>query len=166
MSIWTKGEGGYIKITFTEPLTSIVSGNQPHFTVSWQEYDMVPGGSLINKTGEVLETFAGETNYILILGMQPLQRFKNAVGRITVSYDGAGTLQGEGGSVEEFSVSFLPQDLIAKNNPHHSEHLEISSITVTGSLPLVTYYDSQSNPEHLEISSITVSGTLTNIEDL
>lgn len=166
MSIWTKGEGAYIKITFTESLTYAVDGNQSHFTITWQEYNMVPGGSLINKTGTVLQTFLGEYDDELILEMQPLQRFHNAVGQITVAYDGAGTLQGDGGAVEAFSASFTPQDLEPKNNPHHSEHLEIVSVSATGSLPLVTYYNTRSSHEHLEIVSVTASGTLTHIDDL
>ena len=46
MSNWTKADGARIQITFDQPLTGDVSGNQSHFTVSVPEYDMVPGGTL------------------------------------------------------------------------------------------------------------------------
>ena len=46
MSDWTKADGAKIQITFSEPLTGTVSGNESHFTVSVPEYDMVPGGTL------------------------------------------------------------------------------------------------------------------------
>lgn len=46
MSDFTKADGAKIKITFSEPLTGTVSGNESHFTVSVPEYDMVPGGTL------------------------------------------------------------------------------------------------------------------------
>ena len=46
MSDWTKADGAKIQITFDQPLTGTVSGNESHFTVSVPEYDMVPGGTL------------------------------------------------------------------------------------------------------------------------
>ena len=46
MSDWTKADGAKIQITFSEPLTGTVSGNESHFTVSVPEYDRVPGGTL------------------------------------------------------------------------------------------------------------------------
>ena len=46
MSDFTKADGAKIQITFSEPLTGDVTGNENHFTVSVPEYDMVPGGTL------------------------------------------------------------------------------------------------------------------------
>ena len=58
MSDWTKADGAKIQITFSEPLTGTVTGNQSHFTVSVPEYDMVPGGTLSNVAKAVKSTSA------------------------------------------------------------------------------------------------------------
>ena len=46
MSDFTKADGARIQITFDQPLTGDVIGNQNHFVVSVPEYDMVPDGTL------------------------------------------------------------------------------------------------------------------------
>ena len=58
MSDWTKADGAKIQITFSEPLTGTVSGNESHFIVSVPEYDMVPGGTLSNVAKAVKSTYA------------------------------------------------------------------------------------------------------------
>lgn len=58
MSDFTKADGAKIQITFSEPLTGTVSGNESHFTVSVPEYDMVPGGTLSTVTKAVKSTAA------------------------------------------------------------------------------------------------------------
>ena len=58
MSDFTKADGAKIQITFSEPLTGDVSGNQSHFTVSVPEYDMVPGGTLSTASKAVKSTAA------------------------------------------------------------------------------------------------------------
>ena len=58
MSDWTKADGAKIQITFSEPLTGTVSGNESHFTISVPEYDMVPGGTLSNVSKAVKSTSA------------------------------------------------------------------------------------------------------------
>ena len=56
MSDWTKADGAKIQITFDQPLTGDVSGNQSHFVVTVPEYDMVPGGTLSNVSKAVKST--------------------------------------------------------------------------------------------------------------
>ena len=56
MSDWKKADGAKIQITFDQPLTSDVSGNQSHFVVSVPEYDMVPGGTLSTASKTVKST--------------------------------------------------------------------------------------------------------------
>ena len=58
MSDFTKADGAKIQITFSEPLTGTVTGNQSHFTVSVPEYDMVPGGTLSSVAKAVKSTSA------------------------------------------------------------------------------------------------------------
>ena len=61
MSDFTKADGAKIQITFSEPLTGDVTGNQSHFTVSVPEYSMVPGGTLSTVTKAVKSTAAKST---------------------------------------------------------------------------------------------------------
>lgn len=58
MSDWTKADGAKIQITFSEPLTGTVSGNESHFTVTVPEYDMAPGGTLSSVAKAVKSTSA------------------------------------------------------------------------------------------------------------
>lgn len=164
---WTIGEGGLIRITFTQPLNpGCAANNESHFTVSWQEYDYVPNGHInVNKSFSPIETFQGDTEYNLILEMDGLQRFNNAAGDIYVSYDGAGSLAGSGGPVEPFNIHFTPHDLVMKPNQYITEHIDISNIVVSGPLTRI-YYTNAYETEHLNITNITVIGTLTHVDDL
>ena len=49
----SKADGQYIAIKFTTPITSDPSGDAAAFTIAGQEYDMQPGGALINGDYEV-----------------------------------------------------------------------------------------------------------------
>lgn len=165
---WTLGEGAYIRITFTQPLNpGCATNNESHFTVSWQEYDYAPDGQInVNKSFSPLETFQGDTEYNLILEMDGLQRFNNAAGDIYVSYDGAGSLAGNGGPVEPFNIHFTPHDLVAKPNQHQTENIDISAITTTFYNLKQIYYTDAYEKEHLDISNIAVTGVLTHVDDL
>ena len=78
MNYWEKSEGALIQLTFDQNLVGNVSGNEHNFVVSWKEYDFVPNGSLINKTGIVSETYRGIANNTVVLEMDPSTRFNNA----------------------------------------------------------------------------------------
>lgn len=167
MAFWEKTDGGYIRITFSQPLVGDVSGNQARFSVTWQEYNYVPGGSLVDVVGAVLATYPGEIDTELILEMVGTERFCSAVGDVTVAYDGAGTLYGDGGPVEAFDESFTPTGLVAKPHQMDAEAVAVSAIGATGTLTLITFSDYQSAPEHaVAVSGVSASGTLTHIDDL
>ena len=55
---WLKSDGAKIQITFDEPLTGDVTGNQSHFTVTVPEFTFVPGGTLQNVIKTVKSTYA------------------------------------------------------------------------------------------------------------
>lgn len=167
MSDWAKGDGARIQVTFDRPLVGDVSGQQNHFTVTVPEYDMVPEGTLRSVTKAVKSTYAGSSADLLLLEMEPLQRFESAAGNITVAYDGGGTLCGEGGPVEAFTQTFTPTDLVPKPHQNDAEHIEISSIAATGTLTKINYIDTAAQDMgHIEITGITAVGTLTNVHDI
>lgn len=167
MSDFTKADGAKIKITFSEPLTGTVTGNEAHFTVTSQEYNYVPGGTLGAVTHTVTATAVGNTANELVLTVKDTERFESAVDQITVAYDGGGTLVGEGGAALAFTQSFTPTGLVPKPHQNDAEHIEISSVAVTGTLTKINYTNTAAQDMgHIEIVGITATGTLTKVSDI
>lgn len=149
------------ELQFLDPV-----GNEKAFTVSGNEYNYVPEGTLSAKTYTVLGVSAHptETNSIL-LSIADFSKFENVYGDLTISYDGSGNLMGLGGPVLAFSVTFTPAELIPKPDQHAIGHIEITAITSTGNLVRV-YYAESKEEEHIEITGVTAMGTLTHVNDL
>lgn len=164
MNPWLIGDGAYIKIKFTKNLVGDVTGNQDHFIVTWEQYNFVPNGELIEQSYSPIGVYPAGSDDSIVLEMPTLHHFYNAVGQITVAYDGVGTLAGAGGAVEAFEVSFTPTDLIPKPNQNDQNHLEITA-TKTGVLTRV-YYTYTKNDEHISIADASWTGVLTHIDDL
>lgn len=91
---------------------------------------------------------------------------QNAVGDVTVHYDGHGFLRGEGGGVQPFDFTFSPRGLVYKGDQNDAEHIEISDIAADGILTRIYYTDAKSGDEHIEITNITAVGVLTHIDDI
>lgn len=89
--------------------------------------------------------------------------FRNAYGDITLTYDGAGGLEGEGGAVEAFEETFAPVGLVPKPNQNDAEHIELS-LTAVGTLTRIYYTDTQER-EHISLD-VSASGVLTHVDDL
>lgn len=105
--------------------------------------------------------------YSVILDMIPNKRFCSAVGQINIAYSAeVGNLEGLGGPVDSFNISFTPEDLIAKPHQNDQEHIEITNLSAVSTLTRIYYTDVQNGGEHLEIANITAVGTLTNIDDI
>ena len=68
MSDFTKADGAKIQITFSEPLTGTVSGNESHFTVSVPEYDMVPGGTL-STVHKAVKSMSAKVSYMAMVDL-------------------------------------------------------------------------------------------------
>lgn len=165
--IWNlDADGEQIAIRFTQPLIGDVIGNEDAFTISFDEYNYVPGGTTATVTRTLDSVTAGDTADVIILTLPSgnVNSIQNAAGDVTVSYAG-GTLAGEGGAVEQFELDFTPEDLIFKGDQNDAEHIEISNISATGTLMHIYYTDTKTD-EHIEIANITATGTLTNIHDI
>lgn len=85
-----------------------------------------------------------------------------AVGDVTLSYDGLGGLQGQGGPSEAFDGEFTP-DADWYANPNDEEHIEVL-VSATSELSLIEYFNGFSE-EHIEVL-VSASSILTNIHDL
>lgn len=139
-------------------------GNETKFSISFEEYTFVPGGTLV-KTTRPAETIEQVDAYTILLIFNPgnLNSIQRAVGEITIAYDGSGTLTGLGGPVLAFEKTFLPVDLDPKNNPNNEEHIEID-VGAVCDLKRVYYSDFGSN-EHIDINVVAV-GAVIKIDDI
>jgi hypothetical protein len=162
---WAIGDGAGIKIRFTDSLMGTGIGDQASFVVSWYQYDFVPNGTLIQQSYAPAAVYAADTDDSIIIEMPGLHRFCSAVGQVTVTYDGTGSLSGASGPVEAFAVSFTPTGLVPKPNQNDQNHIEIAAATKTGVLTRIYYTDTKTSDEHLSVSA-TWTGVLTHIDDL
>ena len=168
VEIWnTDGSGSTIAIRFTEPLTGDPAGNTSAFTVSFQEYDMVPGGVLVDQSRTPLRVATqneGDDCIVLLdMGVGNTTNIQGSVGEVTVSYAG-GTLVGRGGMVPNFSMSFVPEGLVYKGHQHHIEHIELAAVDASFA-PMRIYYKEPQGPEHIE-ASVSATISLIHIDDL
>ena len=161
-----KKDGERIAILFDEDLINVGTVTEA-FTVSFEQYDMVPGGSLVEVTRPVVSLERDSENAKIVylnFGSGVTRSFRNARGNITVSYDASiGRLYGEGGPVQSFTESFTPTELEPKDNPHEMEHLTIE-VEGEGTNIRIYYHDAATD-EHLTISASAV-GVRTYIGDL
>lgn len=160
-------EGRKIAIRFTQPLVGdVTAGNEDKFTVSFDEYSYVPGGTLLRVTRAVASIEAVDSQTI-ILNFDPgcTNSIQRAAGDITVAYDGSGTLMGQGGPVLAFEKTFTPVGLDPKNNPHVTDHLGLSGGQITGSLMEVVY-SSYRLDERIEVSAAVVTAQLIHVDDI
>lgn len=141
-------------------------GNETKFTVSFDEYNYVPGGTSSRETRAVTSLeVADPQTLILNFGPGCTNSIQRAAGDITVAYDGSGTLMGQGGPVLAFEKTFTPVDLDPKNNPHDVEHVNISSVVSVPRLLRVYYLNSKTD-EHIAINHIVSTCSLTAISDI
>lgn len=113
----------------------------------------------------ILEVFdtGSSMNLLLLFTSGTVGSFRNTVGNITLTYDGAGGLNGDGGPVEDFEETFTPIGLVPKPNQNDAEHIELS-LTAVGTLTRIYYTDAQDR-EHISLS-VSASGVLTHVDDL
>lgn len=169
---WSKGEGALILIAFTDSLLSFSSSAVNSITVNWQEYDMTPEGTLLFRSEHPTNLYFGANESQLILEMSSSTLFRNAVGNITVVYDGSGGLGGYGGPVSQFSRMFTPSDLVPYfNHFNDPEHFQLSNIEISKNSTYLVYITrpqySIPNEHAVELRDIQISHlTLTNIEDV
>lgn len=108
-------------------------------------------------------TTESRRNLLLLFASGTVGSFRNAAGNITLTYDGAGGLEGEGGPVEDFEETFAPIGLVPKPNQNDAEHIELS-LTAVGTLTRI-YYTNAQEREHISLA-VSASGVLTHVDDL
>lgn len=107
----------------------ISDNNKIAFKIEGQQLRYM-NGPLINGDYQIesLERHSNSPTNTLLLTMKPFKRFNNVEGDLTISYDATiGNLTGVGGFVENFSVTFEPEDLEKLINPSTFEYFEINA---------------------------------------
>ena len=145
---YTTNEYRYIRINFTSYWSSSRAyiytlkileaepvGNETAFVISWQE-PLYINGPLIDKTYKPISISQHSTEEkSILLEMDQFARFNNVFGNINIIYSKIlGNLKGVGGFLEDFELSFTPEDLISKIDP---QSLHIFEITSTVLLDLI-----------------------------
>ena len=113
-----------IVIEFTEDLVRGI-GSAIAFTIIGKRLNHY-GGTLIDDPYTVTAIGVyGIGKRSIFIDINPLTRFNNAVGEITVNYNSSkGGIMGLGGPVQSFSMGFTPTDLIPIGNPWDREYLK------------------------------------------
>ena len=153
-----------VSIVFDEDLLALTGLLNSHISVSFASYLYTPSGPTITVTlrPSSLSVSGGDT-LVLIFPEGNVNNLSNAVGDVTITYDGAGLLSGEGGPVYPFTATFTPTGLDPKFNAGHLEMLRPEAFA-NGSLTRI--YHKAGYESHLIRPTVTASGTLTHINDL
>lgn len=158
--------GAYAPVTSGAqlPVTwpSDLSGSTLYIKIQMSTSDTSASPAL---SGMMLEAFdaGSRLNLLLLFASGTVGSFRNAAGNITLTYDGAGGLEGEGGPVEDFTETFTPVGLTPKPNQSDAEHIEFG-LTAVGALTRIYYTDAQER-EHISLA-VSASGVLTHVDDL
>jgi len=153
-----------ITLTFDRALNGVLTGAASHFKVRFSRAAYSPGGALstvqLSVTGV---TAPDDSTLTLTLAAGNRNNLETAVGIVSVVYDGAGPLVGEGGPVAPFTTSFTPSGVSYKPDVIDAEHIELA-VAASGLLTAITHIRAQ-GPEHVSLA-VTASGTLTHVNDL
>lgn len=122
------------------------------WTVTAQEYDKQPAGTLTTKTYTVERIIKSVDNLSVVIWLANANRMLDPDGLVTVSYaKSLGNLAGAYSSqVEDFTVTFIPTGITPIFNPNDQEYI---SITPTGSASIadINFIDGQSK-EYINLS--------------
>ena len=101
----------------------------------------------------------------ILLTMDPLKRFNNVEGNLTVKYDASkGNLSGRGGAVESFIETFTPTDLVPKPNPGVAETI-INIPSIDTAFTKVTY-NSRYASDCVVAKNPSIVVVFTNVDDI
>ena len=151
-----------IIIEFTEDLVSGL-GSATAFTIIGKRLNHFRG-TLINDPYTVTAIGVyGIGKRSIFIDINPLTRFNNAIGEITVNYDSSkGGVLGLGGPVQSFSMNFTPTALVPIGNPWEEEYLKANILNVNAVLTLINYKDGYTN-EYLKGNVVGINIVLTKV---
>lgn len=157
-------EGVNIHLTFDRPLTGSLIGAAAHFKIQISRPRYSPGGTLSTVLLDVIAVTAEDSYTVaLTLASGNLTSLQTAVGAVSVIYDGAGPLRGEGGPVAPFTASFLPEDVDFKPDVAELEHITLATVAA-GTLTRITRISTREH-EHVALA-VTAAGSLIHVGEL
>lgn len=166
VAIWNlNSDGTELAIQFTEAIIGDLTGNGDKFTITMQEYDMVPGGTLHESTRTGTGIRISEDNdhiIILELGTGNTTGIQNSISKVTVEYSG-GTLKGYGGMVPNFIITFVPENLAYEGHQHDIEHIETD---ISAKFELIQIHHRYSNNLENISASISADTALIHVDDI
>lgn len=114
-----------------------------------------------------IQLFDADDDNVIVLVFDPgnMKSIQCAAGDIIVSYDGSGSLMGQGGPVLAFDKAFTPVGLESKNHPHDAEHIELTSIQAICKFVGIQHVRAYAT-EHVSLRDIVAVGKLTGIDDI
>lgn len=134
MRKYTKAEGGYIDIFFSEPLVNDFTGQEDCFTVTVPEYNWIPGGEIINVVKPVVATFM-KSSFNDILKLDSAESVTNVVGTDTITL-ASNELHGE--AIWHIELATNVTKIYAEWDAHSSSG--ISSVSVSYSYDGISYF--------------------------
>lgn len=161
--------GKYIVAVFDGPVSAPVESDVSHFSVTAPMAVMGEDGHLtLVPTPRTIVSVVSHQDVAnaLLITLETTERIDECWKPVVLAYDGTGSLTGYGRPVEAFEAEFDPQGIAYKGDQNAEEHIEIGSITASGTLIRIHYSDYKSADEHIEISSITATGKLTHVDDI
>lgn len=159
--------GQTVFVTFdAELISDFAPGVLSSFKARFQTRTFAPDGDIVTVERTPIQLLLdNDGKIVLTFGGGNQNDLSNALGDISIVYDGSGGLTGDGNPVVPFTQIFTPAGLVQKPDQRHAEHIDISDIAVSGTLvPILYHYGYEA--EHIDISGITASGVLTNVEDI
>lgn len=161
--------GKYIVAVFDGPVSAPVENDASHFSVTTQIAVVENNGRMtLTPTARAVVgvTAHPDVPNAILISLDAKQRLDECLGPVVLSYDGAGSLNGNGRPVEAFEAEFVPQGLAYKGDQNGEEHMAITAVHAIGKLTKLQYRDFSGGEEHIAITGITATGTLTHVDDI
>lgn len=108
----------------------------------------------------------GDDDFKKLILESGIPNIRSAVSFAYVSYDGEGTLSGDGGPVESFDESLDISIMNYRPNPNDPEHFEFSADCSIVLAEIIRSSYRSSGFEHFEFSDASCSTSMTHIRDL
>lgn len=183
--------GMEITVVFTEDLLeSNLTLLASHLGIIDQEYTYVPEGSLQTTTRTIASVTKVDNKTLLLTVTKP--SLSNAIGNVTITYDGLGGLRGLGGPSAAFTGTFAITGVTWKGNQNDVEHIQFKHLEATVTLYEIRnlnvknadehitfkeihtnvnvislqYLDAKASDEHIRFKELHTTVTLTDIHDI
>lgn len=165
---YDRSYGKYIVAVFDGPVSAPVENDASHFFVTTQIAAVENNGRLT--LTPTARTVVGVTAHpdvpnAILISLDAKQRLDECLGPVVLSYDGAGSLNGNGRPVEAFEAEFEPQGLAYKGDQSRIEHIEVKGVSAVGVLKKIEYKNTTEN-EHIEISGVITTAQLIHVNDI